>query len=229
MTVGPYLGNINIALSSQLWGAELNGYYNLFRHSHWTLDLLGGFRYLNLQESMNINATSTDQTLGIVRMYNDNFQASNQFYGGQVGLRTSARCGCWSICGTLKGAFGVNVESLYVNGSTNQITATASNIYPGGILTQPSNIGTQRQSQFSFVPSANIKIGYDLTPNAQLFVGYDFLYWMNVIRASNQVDGVVNPSQAYGGTLVGPANPAPMFNHSNYFAQGVSAGLMFRY
>jgi hypothetical protein len=228
-TVGPYTGNISAALASQIWGAELNGYYNLFRHSGWTLDVLGGARYLNLTESLSINANSTDTTLAITNNYNDNFQTVNQFIGGQVGLRATGRYGCWTIDGTIKAAFGVNLETLTVNGATNQTSAAGTTTYAGGIFAQSSNIGTTHQTAYSFVPSANLKIGYDLSPNARVFLGYDMLYWMNVARASNQLDGNINPSQAYGGTLTGANNPATMFNHSNYFAQGVSAGIMFSY
>jgi Putative beta barrel porin-7 (BBP7) len=240
---GPYTGNINVSVASQLWGVELNGYYNLFRcsgwnsRSGWFLDVLGGFRYLNLTESLTLNANNLD-SFGLANSYNDSFQATNQFFGGQVGLKAGVNYCGWSLVGTLKAAFGANQQTLTVNGSTTQSALPGSaaaglgiptQTFQGGILTQPSNIGTTRQTDFSVVPSANIKIGYDLSPNVRLFAGYDIIYWTNTLRATNQLDGSVNPSQAGGGMLSGAANPAPMFNRSNYFAQGVSAGIMFSY
>lgn len=229
-TTGPYTGSVGVAFASQLWGAEINGYYNLFRQCGWSVDALVGFRFLNLQESTTINASSTDAGTGIVSTWNDRFAAGNDFYGGQIGLRTEYNYCKWTLTGTLKAAFGVNVESLNVSGSSTQTVAGTTTTFPGsGIFAQPSNVGTYHTNAFSFVPSLNVKVAYDLTPNIRLFAGYDFLYWTNVIRGTNQIDGTINPSQTYGGTLVGPANPAPMFNQSNFYAQGVSAGLMFRY
>jgi hypothetical protein len=234
-TMGPYIGSINIAIASQLYGGEFNAYYNLFRcPAHCgglgaSVDVLGGFRFLSLQESMSSTAVSTDTTLGVTNTYNDSFQASNMFYGGQLGVRADFTYWGFSLSGSLKAAFGINNETVSVNGSTIQNGPGGTSTYAGGIFTQPSNIGSQHQTNYSFVPQINLKIGYDLTPNVRVFAGYDFLYWTNVVRATNQMDGTINPSQAYGGTLTGTPSPAPIFNQSNYYAQGFSAGVLFRY
>src|SRR5262249_5369502 len=37
---------------SQFYGAEANGLYNLYRDSNFHADLIGGFRYLGLQEDL---------------------------------------------------------------------------------------------------------------------------------------------------------------------------------
>jgi hypothetical protein len=61
-------------------------------------------------------------------------------------------------------------------------------------------------------------------------VGYNFLYWSNVIRPGNQVDRVINPNllpPANG--LGGPNRPTFEFHGSDFWAQGVSFGLEFRY
>ena len=79
------------------------------------------------------------------------------------------------------------------------------------------------------VPQFQFKLGVEFIPNVRVFAGYDFMLWTNVVRPGNQIDHNVNPSQSFGGTLVGPANPAPMFNQSSYFIQGLSAGVEIRF
>jgi len=227
-TTGPYTGSVNVALTSQLWGTELSLYYNCFRGSGWTLDGIFGARYLSLRESLTLDATSIDST-GISNVYHDNFQTSNQFVGGQVGFRTSYRYCGFALEGTLKVAIGMNLENVTNSGSTTQTAGGVTSVFPGGILTQPSNIGNQNQSNLSVIPQVTLKVGYDLSPNVRVFAGYDFLYWTNVVRASNQIDHSVNPSQSYGGTLAGASNPSFLFNQSSYFAQGVNVGVLFSF
>jgi hypothetical protein len=229
VTGGPYSGSLSISQSTRLWGLELNGVVNLYRSRGFSLDVLAGARYLNLQESLSLNASSTDLVLAVTDTYNDSFQSSNQFIGGQLGVRANAQYGIFFMGATLNAALGTNMESSTVGGSTTQSSAGVASTYAGGILTQPSNIGSQSQTVLSVVPQVQFKLGVELVPNVRIFAGYDFLYWTNVVRASNQVDHTVNPSQSFGGTLSGPTNPAPMFNQSNYFIQGVSVGMEVRF
>ncbi len=98
-------------------------------------------------------------------------------------------------------------------------TVTAGNVY-----TQPTNIGNFSRDRFSVVPEISAKLGYQIAPNIRAFVGYDFIYWTGVTRPGNAIDTSINPSQANGGVLVGPARPAPQFNASDYWVHGVTIG-----
>jgi hypothetical protein len=68
-----------------------------------------------------------------------------------------------------------------------------------------------------------------------VFAGYEILYWNRVVRPGDQIDHNVNLSQNAVldpkgvGTLVGPAQPAPLFNRSDFWAQGINLGLEYRY
>ena len=61
------------------------------------------------------------------------------------------------------------------------------------------------------------------------------MYWIRVLRPGNQIDHGVNLTQNAVldpngvGMLVGPARPVPPFNRSDFWAQGLSLGLEFRY
>jgi hypothetical protein len=71
-----------------------------------------------------------------------------------------------------------------------------------------------------------------ITQHCRAFVGYDFLYWNQVVRPGNQVDRNINLSQSavFGsGTLSGPATPAPLFGRSDFWAQGITFGLELRF
>ena len=62
----------------------------------------------------------------------------------------------------------------------------------------------------------------------RVFVGYDFLYLSDVVRAGDQVNLAVNPNPLRGVTG-GPAQPVFIVRPSDFWAQGVNFGLEFRY
>jgi hypothetical protein len=85
------------------------------------------------------------------------------------------------------------------------------------------------------VPQVDVAAGCHLANCARLFVGYSFLYLSDVARPGEQIDRGINPVQAPTITglpnapLVGPARPAPLFNHADFWAQGLNFGVELRY
>jgi hypothetical protein len=55
---GVETGGVAVSSTSQFWGGGINGLYNLMRRDGWTVNLMGGFRYLQLNEQINIVANS---------------------------------------------------------------------------------------------------------------------------------------------------------------------------
>jgi hypothetical protein len=49
-----------------------------------------------------------------------------------------------------------------------------------------------------------------------------------VVRAGNQIDRSVNPSQIGGGALSGPARPSARFEDASLWAQSIVIGLAIR-
>ena len=86
---------------------------------------------------------------------------------------------------------------------------------------------------FAVVPELGINVGYQINPLWRVFVGYNFLYLSDVVRPGNQIDRVVNttqlPSVLGPGMLVGPARPTFVMKGTDFWAQGLSVGLEFRY
>jgi hypothetical protein len=58
------------------------------------------------------------------------------------------------------------------------------------------------------------------------------MYWNNVVRPGSQINNNINLSQSQSlgtGSLSGPATPAPLFNRTDFWAQGLTLGLEFRF
>ncbi len=235
---GRIAGTARIDLPSRLWGIDSNLRFNWCRGQCWSLDKIIGFRYLDLRESLDIaeflsvpGAPGQPPSAIIV---NDHFGTRNQFYGGQVGLLYEVRKGRW-YCDLLgKVALGGTHQEVTIDGSTTFIPAgSPAIVQPGGLLAQRSNIGHYSRSQFSVVPEIGFKLGYQLMPRLRMFVGYNFLYWNNVVRPGDQIDRMVNTSQIpsiFGpGQLVGPARPSFTFRQTDFWTHGVSFGLEWRF
>jgi hypothetical protein len=70
-----------------------------------------------------------------------------------------------------------------------------------------------------------------VTNTIHLGIGYNFLYWSNVVRAGDQIDRVVNPQQvpALQGAASAATRPAFTFNGTDFWAHGLACSLEFRF
>ncbi len=234
---GVLAGNVSVTTRSRLWGYEANLRSNLFCGQVCGLDYyvdgILGYRALGLDESLNVNESlvvvggpSAGQQFAI----NDGFNTTNRFYGGQLGFLSQFRKGRWVIDLNTKVALGPTQEMVRVNGAT-AITPLGgtTTTFPGGLLALTSNIGRHTRDEFTWVPEMGLNVGYQWTDHVRFFVGYDILYWSNVVRPGNQIDRTVNTNllpPAVGG---GPNRPAFTFNTSEFWAQGVTFGVEFKY
>lgn len=225
-------GGIAITTSSRMWGAEASTVFNRSRACGFELDYYFGFRYLDLDEDLNILASTVttdtgtgNQTFAAIQ---DHFDTRNQFYGGQVGFKLGWYPCRWSCELIGKVALGNVHQVVEITGQTRQTGQTTSTT-PGGFFTQPSNISRRTHDEFAVVPQAQLKIGFELFPERVfLGLGYDFLYWNRVVRPGSQIDAVVDPNQA-ATTPVGGARPLPFLNPTDFIAHGASLSLEFRY
>ena len=110
-------------------------------------------------------------------------------------------------------------------------------VFRGGLLATGPNLGNFSQTAFSVVPEVTLNVGYQLTPTLRAYVGYNFLYWTNVIRPGDQIDRVVDlsfvpNSQLANGQPVpfsGVARPRAAFSESDLWVQGVQFGAELRW
>src|SRR5207302_1791176 len=94
---GAVAGSIGIALSDRLQGAELNLRSIGWSGPQFQVDLVGGFRYLSFDESLDIGQTSLVLATGTATSLTEQFMAQNRFYGGQTGVVGRWRLGKWQL------------------------------------------------------------------------------------------------------------------------------------
>ena len=105
----------------------------------------------------------------------------------------------------------------------------------GGYFAQPTNIGSHTRTVFAVVPEVGLNVGYQITPWMSVFGGYTFLYMNNVVRAPQQVNRNINPLGGPRSRAIrprrspGPAQPSFKFDSSEFWAQGLTVGLAFRF
>lgn len=232
---GGYNGNVNVATSTRLWGAELNSLHRALSGSQWNLNVLAGFRYLGLDDGLVLSGASLNPPpagFDENQYFRESFTTHNQFYGGQLGACFSWNQGLFSLDVAGKLALGVTHQVVAVAGTLTDVgTGSPVNgtLPQGVVFAMPTNIGRQTHEDFSVVPQLQVKLGYRLTEQLRATVGYDFLYWNQVVRAGDQMDRRVNDTQAVGQPLIGAALPALQRHATDFYAQGLSFGLEFRY
>lgn len=201
------------------------------------LDGLLGYRFfrfsdrLGITENLVTTAPVANIPLGTQIGVTDQFSASNQFHGLDLGLTGERRRGPWVINTVARLGLGWNLSEVDITGARAvTVPGFPTNVQPGGLLALQSNIGTHRHNEFTVLPELGARLGYQLTPALRLYVGYDLIYWFDVLRAGQQIDPVVNPlllpPPVPGAT---PLRPAFAFHETDLWVQGISFGVQWRY
>jgi hypothetical protein len=237
--VGPFSGSVGFDMDSQLWGAEANFIHALFWTPALRVRLLGGFRYLDLGENLSLFFKRV--TLGnaavpflgktfpsSLELADDSFQAHNQFYGPQVGFDGQYFLGTVFVGFGGKLAIGPTHEVLTIAGnSTLQPVRKLAQTATGGLFALPSNIGRYESDQLTVVPHFQAHLGWQPVRWVRGWIGYDFLYWSQVLRPGDQIDLRVDPAQVPTDprfTGARPTSPRPQFNRTDFWTQGLSFG-----
>jgi hypothetical protein len=245
---GFFAGGIAIHSSTSFWGLEANAAKRLSGQGSTgpKIEVLFGTRYLRLHDQLLIQDNFAPTAPGILTFLGgpadppttlsdfDRFTANNDFYGAQLGVRSSLTADRWSFAGGAKLALGITRQTVGIDGATSLLTPGATTLTaPGGVLAQVTNIGSYKSNQFAFVPELELNAGYEIFPGAVIRVGYNLIYWSNVVRAGEQIDRTINPSivpsDTTFGTPGGPARPAFTFNRTDYWAQGLNLGFNYRF
>jgi hypothetical protein len=232
-------GSIQINSTSRLQGFEGNAVYGLCESCCTRLELLAGFRYLELVEGLGINENvavepGVPQIGGRTFAVSDQFDTRSQFYGGQVGIRAERSWNKFFVNATAKVALGVSEDEIHVFGQTvTTFPNGARSAVPGGLLALGSNSGRFGHDQFAVVPEGTVNVGYQVTSWLRGYVGYTFLYDSDVVRPGNQIDLTLNQTRIPTSTNFAPSGPnrpsVPTFAESSFWAQGINFGLELRY
>jgi hypothetical protein len=243
---GAIAGAAEVAATALLGGFDTNLRLGLIGGGSVQASLLVGYRYLDLTETLAINqyaqlqgnAVSGFEGLrlpgpALVALH-DSFRTRNQFNGGQLGLRTAVALGRFDVEMLAKVALGSTYQSVDITGNTAVLApGRLSAVAPGGLLALPSNSGRFHDSAFAVVPEVGVTVGYQLTDNLRFLVGYNFLYWSNVVRPGDSINPLINPTQLPSSLrfspLFGPAQPVATFQTRDFWAQGLTLGLVLRF
>jgi hypothetical protein len=230
-------GNVDIAATTDFQGAEA-----LLRQTWYTgcgahLDFLVGYRYLRLSDDLSIYESETFiDPQGVVPVGStlavwDRFSTLNEFQGAELGFTSDWRYNRWNLGFLLKVGLGNTNSRVSISGTTeSQQPTQAPVVSSGGFLAQASNSGQYQRNGFTMVPELGINVGFDLTPRLRLVGGYSLIYWSAVARSGDQIDLNLSPSQ-FPPPQNGTASAVPEFRFAmaDYWAQGVSLGLDFRF
>ena len=116
-----------------------------------------------------------------------------------------------------------------INGVNSITTLGVTTTTPGGLLTQPTNMGEFERDRFAVLPEGGVNLRLDITRNLRANIGITAMYLSNVARSGGQIDLALNPTQLNGGTLSGEARPAFNFEEDSFWLRGVNAGLEYRF
>jgi len=238
-------GGVRVDSQLSLFMAEANAAYNVCGEG-WSAAALLGVRYMRLGETLTINDrinaledafilfNGFPVLAGDVVTDFDRFRTTNNFYGGQIGGRVRLD-GSWVFLAAHgKIGLGVTEQTVDISGASTWIQSNGqTTTLPGGVLAQPSNIGSRTRTVFSYTPEAGITVGLKLTQHLAISAGYTFTYWSHVVRPGKQIDGFVNSTQIptsdlYGATQ-GATRPAFNFNDESIYLHTLQLGVNFNY
>ncbi len=232
---GRFAGSIGVRTASQLWSGEANLLHRFYGDGCVSVDGLIGYRYLQLNERLDllgraqsVGAIATFQggTLpaGAVVFTTDSFRARTDFHGAQIGSRLEVRRDMFTITAYGKGGVGANIQTLRVDGNT---TANGT-VAAGGVRALPTNIGRDTDSRFSLTGDVGIELGLQVTKNVSLRVGYNALWWSDVLRPGNAISPLATLSQVpidptFNANALA-TRPVQTFRSSDFLAHGLVVG-----
>lgn len=235
-------GQLRVWTSSDLYSAAALVRQNWLAGDLARWDLLGGYRYLRYQEILNFeeNLISRDPG-GLIQVGTqidvlDRFRTANDFHGGEFGLEAALERGPWKLELLARVALGYVHQVVRINGETRVTTpGDPTVVRTGGLLALPSNSGTRADDAFAALPQIGANLQWQLGEHLSLTFGYTCLVLSSVVRAGEQIDRTIDPSQLSplltgGGGGQGPATrPQDPFLHTTFWAQGVNLGVQVTY
>ena len=223
-------GDFQSAGARMVWNACCSDSSNDCQISDARIDLLLGYRFIRLDESIAIreNLTALAPNTGTFDIM-DRFETRNEFHGAEIGVTRTERYRRWSLNLLGRLAFGNARQTVRIDGSTTSDDGTGPQQFVGGLLAQRTNIGEYVRNRFALAPELGVTLGCDLTQRLKATVGYSLIYWDRVVRAGDQIDREVNPNLLPPEVVpfTGPLRPAFEFEENGFWAQGLNVGLTY--
>jgi len=229
-------GDINVTTDSSVIGVEAYLRSSMFAGCGYNVDLIGGYHFVQLSDELSVTSrsVSTDPggvvPVGTTFDVADFFDTTNDFHGGEIGFTGEARHGRWTLSGLAKLSVGNMRQRVRIDG-TSAITTPNSTptVTAGGLLALPTNMGRYSRDKVALIPEVNLTLAYRLRDWLNLSVGYNAIYWTDVVLSGDQIDMNVNPTQLNGGILIGPAAPTFAYRNTDYWMHGLTLGATITY
>jgi hypothetical protein len=199
-------------------------------------DFVLGYRLYRLEDSLwtcsDMASTRPIDSLptGTELIYEDLFDAENEFHGGELGYVIEFRRDRWTLELTAKLALGQNRQRLNIVGNGLFIIPDQGALALDGMLAVASNEGSYSRNHFSIIPRFGIQFTRDINDRWGLFLGYELVYWPNVVLGAEQIDLAINPDYLHStGASAEPERPIFSFRESDYWVQSLNMGVEFRF
>jgi hypothetical protein len=241
---GILTGSLAVEAESVLWGFDANIRCCLKSccDRRWTG--FAGYRNLNLSEELTITENIAvigpgagvvliNDPVGSTVVVQDRFATDNHFNGGQIGLTYERRWGRLALDARTSIAIGATRQEIDISGfQTRTRPGQPPATFSGGLLAAGPNLGSFSQNAFSVVPEFTLNAGVMLTPTLKVYIGYNFLFWTNVLRTGDQIDPVVDLTFVPNAPAVPPSGlnrPAPPFRETDLWVTGLQFGVQWRW
>lgn len=228
-----YSGGVSAIAQSRLWGLDASARHSWYTFLFDTTDVLVGFKYLDLQESLVINSPSFFPSGGIVSA-TDSVRTANRFYGGYVGVnsRLSIARG-FGVDFTSKSGLGGVAQRAELVGSNSIISATgAVDREAAGLYARGLNAGTFTRTRAAYLQEVDLKLTYNFNPWVQVSFGYSLLFMSSAMRPGGAIDSVVNDSTVRFVSMPTPstqARPAFQWRADELVVNSLTFGLKIQY
>ncbi|MEZ6090449.1 MAG: BBP7 family outer membrane beta-barrel protein [Pirellulaceae bacterium] len=231
-------GDITGESSLELIASEVYGRTLLARTSDLRLDMVGGYTFHRLEDTVRLSGTSVLNNTVINQLvplnsysFSDRFAATNTFHGGQIGFETQIVSNRIMFSALTKVHLGNMNQRVRLDGNSsfdNLPGVTTNN--NRGLLIQGTE-GLYERDVFAFAPEANIKMGYRVTQCATLNVGYSLLMWSDIALAGDHIDNRIDGERTLANLNVPLRTDVPNFtyNTDSFFIHGLDLGITFMY
>ena len=189
-----------------------------------------GYRYANFSDRLTFREITTSlsgPTLGSTFEVIDSFETENTFNGVDLGYAVKRQRGSRLFLDvTTKLGFGETRGDTSIGGqTTTKPPGGTPTTAGGGLLALPTNIGFFRREEFTVITEVNATVRYCIARGVHATLGYTFVFWPEILRAANQVDTAINPTQIPPDTLSGDPRPVFRAAESDLWMQGIRLGV----
>lgn len=231
-----FAASITGTTSSKFFGLEANVNHRSFTVGQTKVSEIYGFRYLDLtfdqtllqalsvsDDRYIIDSVSQLPTTSTTFLAGD-YQAHNQFYAAQVGLRFDSDFGRFFFNGFGKFAFGALQQTTL----TNEAVVNTDILIPE-VVYPSSTVNRDSRTRLAFALEGNLSAGFHVTENLSIFAGYNILVMTRVEQLASGNGSANGPGTITLGTAEKPVAVTNIFTEGRYYAQGLNLGLEFRY